>query len=109
MLNTDNISNLLNEGFVVAIRIQAKEGEADAMAEILNNLVAPTMAEEGVKVFLPYRSPDDPSSFFVFEIYHDKSGWDAHNNSPHFLAVVDDLISKAAHRERIPFVPFAEL
>lgn len=96
----------LNTGFVVMVRITAKDGEADAVAKILQNLAAPSMAEPGMKFFMPYRSDDDPSQFFVYEIYEDASGWDAHNASPHFLAAVDDLVAKAAHRERIPFAPF---
>lgn len=98
----------LNQGFAVMVRITAKEGEADAVAEILQNLVAPSNAEAGMKFFMPYRSPNDPSQFFVYELYEDASGWEAHNASQHFLAAVDDLVAKAAHRERIPFVPFVK-
>jgi quinol monooxygenase YgiN len=98
----------LNTGFAVMVRITAKEGEADAVAEILQNLAGPSNAEPRMKFFMPYRSPDDPSQFFVYELYEDASGWDAHNASPHFLAAVDDLVAKAAHRERIPFVPFVK-
>lgn len=98
----------LNKGFAVMVRITAKEGEADAVAEILQNLAGPSNAEPGMKFFMPYRSPDDPSQFFVYELYEDASGWDAHNASPHFLTAVDDLVVKAAHRERIPFVPFVK-
>lgn len=96
----------LNTGFVVMVRITAKEGEADAVADILQGLAEPSMAEPGMKFFMPYRSPDDPLQFFVYEIYDDAAGWDAHNASPHFLAAVDQLVAKAAHRERIPFAPF---
>lgn len=95
----------LNEGFTVMVRITAKDGEADAIAGILESLVAPSMAEPGMKVFVPYRSPDDPSQFLVYEVYEDAAGWDAHNASPHFLAAVDGLVARAAHRERIPFAP----
>ena len=42
----------LNDGFVVAIMLEAKEGEAEALAEILRVLTEPTMAEPGVKLFL---------------------------------------------------------
>ena len=98
----------LNTGFVVMVRITAKEGEADAVADILQGLAEPSMAEPGMKFFMPYRSPDDSSQFFVYELYEDSSGWDAHNASPHFLAAVDDLVAKAARRERIPFVPFVK-
>ena len=97
----------LNEGFVVMVRITAKDGQADAVADSLESLVGPSMAEPGMKFFMPYRSPDDPAQFLVYELYENADGWDAHNASPHFLAAVDDLISKAAHRERIPFAPFA--
>lgn len=88
------------------VRITAKDGEADAVAAILRSLVEPSMAEPRMKFFMPYRSPDDPSQFLVYELYEDAAEWDAHNASPHFLAAVDDLVAKAAHRERIPFTPF---
>ena len=35
----------LNDGFVVAIRLDAKEGEGDALAEILRVMTPPTMPE----------------------------------------------------------------
>jgi quinol monooxygenase YgiN len=53
----------LNDGFVVAINIEAKEGKAEAVARILEGLVVPTMAEPGVKLFLPYRAPEDRGAF----------------------------------------------
>ena len=58
----------LNDGFVVAIMLEAKGGEADALAGILRHMTPPTMAEPKVKLFLPYRSPTNPSLFFVFEL-----------------------------------------
>ncbi|WP_237072564.1 antibiotic biosynthesis monooxygenase [Pseudaestuariivita rosea] len=36
------------------VRITAKEGEADAIAKILETLVEPSMAEPGMKFFMPY-------------------------------------------------------
>ncbi|POF34226.1 putative quinol monooxygenase [Roseibium marinum] len=66
------------------------------------------MVEQGVKYFVPYRSPTDALSFFVYELYVDEAGWDAHNKSLHFLSVVNELVSLAAHRERVPFVPLAQ-
>ena len=107
MSYTNSTASNLNHGFAAAINIVAKEGKGDALAEILRGLIEPTMAEEGVKFFVPYRSPTDPLSFFVYELYVDEAGWEAHNNAPHFLNVVDELVSLAAHRQRIPFVPFA--
>lgn len=96
----------LNEGFVVAIMLEAKEGEADALAAILREMTPPTMAEPGVKLFLPCRSPKNPALFFVFELYVDESGWAAHEATDHFKAAVKELLPRVVRRERVPFVPF---
>jgi quinol monooxygenase YgiN len=85
---TDLSAANLNAGFVVAIKIVAKEGEADGVASILKQLVAPSMAEPGMKYFMPYRSPADPSSFFVYELYENEAAWNAHNNAAHFKAAI---------------------
>ena len=97
----------LNDGFVVAIEIDAKAGEEQAVADALGALVAPTMAEPGVKLFLPYRSPTDPKAFFIFELYRNKAGWAEHQRTDHFMAFADTMLPRIARRERVPFVPFA--
>ena len=96
----------LNDGFVVAIMLEAKPGEGDALAGILRDMTPPTMAEPKVKLFLPYRSPTNPLLFFVFELYADESGWAAHEATDHFKAAVKELLPRVARRERVPFVPF---
>jgi quinol monooxygenase YgiN len=95
----------LNEGFVVAITIEAQPGKGDEMAKVLQGLVGPTMDEPGVKLFMPYRSPSNPLLFFIYELYLDETAWAAHQATPHFLAA-KPLLTSAARRERVPFVPF---
>jgi len=97
----------LNDGFVVAIEIDAKVGEEQAVADGLEALIVPTMAEPGVKLFLPYRSPTDPKAFFIFELYRNEAGWAEHQRTDHFKAFVDTMLPRIARRERVPFVPFA--
>ncbi len=97
----------LNDGFVVAIEIVAKAGEEDAVAGALAALVKPTMAEPGVKLFLPYRSPTDPRSFFIFELYRNEAGWAEHQRTDHFKAFVANTVPRIARRERVPYVPYA--
>jgi quinol monooxygenase YgiN len=96
----------LDDGFVVAIMLEAKEGEAEALAEILRVLTAPTMAEPGVKLFLPYRSPTNKSLFFVFELYVNEAAWGAHEATDHFKAAIKELLPRVTRRERVPFIPF---
>jgi (4S)-4-hydroxy-5-phosphonooxypentane-2,3-dione isomerase len=98
----------LNTGFVVAIAIEANPGEEDAVGAILQGLVAPTTAEPGVKLFLPYRSPNNPASFFLYELYLDEAGWQQHQETPHFKAAIAELLPRTAKRERIPFTPYFE-
>jgi quinol monooxygenase YgiN len=97
----------LNDGFVVAIMLEAKEGQAEAVAGILRDLTPPTMAEPGVKLFLPYRSPTNPSLFFIFELYINEAAWSAHEATPHFKTLVPQLVSRVSRRERVPFIPFS--
>src|SRR5262245_30378096 len=99
----------LNDGFVVAITIEAKPGEEDRVASILDEMAEPTRAEPGVKLFLPYRSPSNRALFFVFELYCDASGWDAHQATRHFHMAVAALLPRVVRRDRIPFVPFMPL
>ena len=98
----------LNQGFVVAIEIVAKAGEEDAVAGALQALVKPTMAEPGVKLFLPYRSPTDSAAFFIFELYENEAGWVEHQRTTHFKSFVDAMLPRIARRERVPYVPFVQ-
>lgn len=97
----------LNDGFVVAIMIEATEGHAETVAACIERLVAPTLAEPGVKLFLPYRSPTNPSLFFIYELYADEAAWDAHQQTAHFKKETGEFVPLVKRRERVPFVPFA--
>ena len=96
----------LNDGFVVTITIEAKPGDEDKVATILDVMVGPTMAEPGVKLFLPYRSPTNPLKFFVFELYVNEAAWGAHEATDHFKTAVAQLLPTVTRRERVPFIPF---
>jgi len=109
MQNTTFTPTDLNDGFVVAIMLEAKPGEEQAIASILDVMTAPTMAEPGVKLFLPYRSPTNPALFFVFELYVEEAGWAAHERTAHFKEAVAGLLPRVIRRERVPFVPFIPL
>ena len=96
----------LNQGFVVAIEIVAHPGEEDTVAVALEALIEPTMAEPGVKLFLPYRSPTNPAAFFIFELYENEAGWNEHQKTAHFKEFVDTMLPRIATRERVPYVPY---
>lgn len=95
-----------NEGFVVAILLEANDGDVDKVVDIQRWLTPPSMAEPGVKLFLPYQSPTNPALFFVFELYVDEAGWAAHQETEHFKKAIPELLPLLKRRERLPFVPF---
>ena len=97
----------LNQGFVVAIEIVAEAGAEDIVADALEALIKPTMAEPGVKLFLPYRSPTNPAAFFIFELYQNEAGWAEHQQTAHFKSFVDNMLPRIAKRERVPYLPYA--
>jgi quinol monooxygenase YgiN len=99
----------VNEGFVVVVMLEAAEGQADAVAEIQQKLVGPSLAEPGMKLFIPYRSPTNPSLFFIYELYVDEAAWGAHQETPHFKELIKELIPCVVRRERVPFVPFLKI
>ena len=92
-----------NSGFAVAVTLMVNEGESDAVAASLKALVLPTIAEPGVKLFLPYRSPTDPLLFFIFELYVDETAWAAHQATEHFKSAISDILPRLSRRDRIPF------
>jgi (4S)-4-hydroxy-5-phosphonooxypentane-2,3-dione isomerase len=109
MAETTFTPTQLNEGFVVAIQLVAKAGEEETVAAGLEAMIKPTMAEPGVKLFLPYRSPSDAASFYIFELYKNEAGWAAHQQTPHFKTFVEDTVPRLAKRERVPYVPYAKI
>lgn len=96
----------LNQGFVVAIMLEAKEDQIDAVIEIQRWLTPLSMEEPGVKLFLPYQSPTNPALFFIFELYVDEAAWAAHQETAHFKKAIPQLLPLLKRRERIPFIPF---
>jgi len=98
---------VLKDGFVVAIMLEANDGDVDKVVEIQRWLAPLSQAEPGVKLFLPYQSPSNPALFFVFELYVDEAGWEAHQQTEHFKRAIPQLLPLLKRRERIPFVPIA--
>jgi quinol monooxygenase YgiN len=74
--------------------------------EVSPSAVKPTVAESGVKLFLPFRSPTDPTAFFIFELYQNEAEWAEHQRTVHFKSFIDNMLPRIARRERVPCVPY---
>jgi quinol monooxygenase YgiN len=87
--------------YVVIARWTAKEGEEDAVAAALSQLVEPSRTEPGNLAYVVHRDPEDGRRFVIYESYVDADGYAAHADSDHFRRLgIEDGIPRLASRER---------
>jgi quinol monooxygenase YgiN len=91
---------------VLAVTWVAKEGEADAVAEILRQVMPISRAESGCLQYDVHRDQDDLRRFFIFERYVDDAALEAHGSSPHFQElVIEGALPRLEVRERRYLTP----
>lgn len=87
--------------FVVTAKWTAKEGEEEAVAAAIKQLVGPSRAEPGMILYQPHRDPQNPRVFFFYEQYTDQAAYEAHGNSEHFKRYgLGEAIPRLESRER---------
>jgi quinol monooxygenase YgiN len=95
-------------GLALAVTWEAKEGEAEAVADILRRLASAVKSEPGTLLFWPHRSTANDRVFFLYELYVDESAFQAHQQTEHFKQLVlGQALPKLARRERVQFMPLA--
>jgi quinol monooxygenase YgiN len=80
--------------FIVA-RFHARDGQQDAVAAALRDVVLPTRAEPGCRAIAAYGSTRDPCLFYIHSHWADEAAFDRHAELPHtlrFLERVQPLI-----------------
>jgi len=76
-------------------RFHAREGQQDAVAAALRDVVTPTRDEPGCRAIQAYRSTRDPLLFYIHSRWTGEAAFNAHAGLPHtvrFLARVQPLI-----------------
>jgi len=87
--------------YVVAAKWVAKEGEEQAVAAAVAQLVEPSRAEPGMLYYQAHRDPEDGRVFFFYEKYTGPDSYQAHLDSEHFAAHgFGDAVPRLAERER---------
>lgn len=72
----------------VAVTYVIRPGHEAEAVGLFRQLIGPTRAEPGCRMYLVHRSPTDPRSFFLYEQYDDQAALDAHRASDHFARYV---------------------
>lgn len=70
--------------YVVLAKWTAQEGNEEAVAAVLAQMVEPTRAEPGNLAYVIHRDPEDPRVFLLYEQYADEEAYAAHGASEHF-------------------------
>jgi quinol monooxygenase YgiN len=93
----------------LAVTWEAKEGEAEAVAEVLRRMADEVKAEPGTLLFWPHRSPANDRVFFLYELFADENAFLAHQQTDYFKnLVLGQAVPKLARRERVPFMPLRQ-
>jgi quinol monooxygenase YgiN len=93
-------------GLLVVAQWEAKEGEAEAVADILTQFLPKAQAESGVRLFLISRGRDNKNQFLFYELFADEGAFAAHQATDHFkLHIAGQALPLLARRERAQYSP----
>lgn len=91
-------------GLLVVAQWEAKEGEAERVAEILRGFLPEAQSEPGVKLFLISRARENPAQFLFYELFRDEAAFKAHQDSAHFKTyITGQALPLLAKRERAQY------
>ena len=93
-----------NGGLLVVAQWEAKEGEADRVAAILDRFLPEAQREDGAKLFLISRGKENPAQFLFYELFRDEAAFKAHQESAHFKTyIAGQALPLLAKRERAQY------
>ncbi len=91
-------------GLAVTALWEARDGEADAIADILARFAPQARREPGVKLFLVHRALENPRQFLFYELFEDEGAFAAHQQTPHFKSlIVGEGVPRLNRRERVRY------
>lgn len=76
---------------VVTAFVTAKLDNASEVESILRRMIEPTLSEPTCQMYRLHRSLEDRSTFFLYEVYDDRTAFEAHTETPHFANLIDSL------------------
>jgi len=93
--------------YVLAVTWTAQAGNEDEVQDLLRQLGEASRREPGVINYTTHVDPENPREFFIYEMYHDADGLEAHQQTAHFQELVlQRAIPLLESRVRRHFVDF---
>ena len=103
--NNETVSDAVGGGgLLVVAQWEAKEGQADKVADILDRFLPEAQREPGAKLFLIGRDQENRSHFLFYELFVDEAAFKAHQESAHFKTfIAGQALPLLAKRERTQY------
>ena len=104
-MNTKTIGEAIDGGgLLVVAQWEAKDGQADRIAEILARFLPEAQREPGANLFLIGRARENPAQFLFYELFRDEAAFKAHQESAHFKTyIAGQALPLLARRERAQY------
>jgi quinol monooxygenase YgiN len=104
-INERTISEAVSGGgLLVVAQWEAREGQADRIADILSRFLPEAQREPGAKMFLISRAKENPAQFLFYELFRDEAAFKAHQESTHFKTyIAGEALPLLARRERVQY------
>ena len=84
-MSLKTVSDVVNGGgLLVVAQWEAKEGQADKVADILDAFLPEAQSDPGAKLFLIGRGKENPAQFLFYELFRDEAAFKAHQDSALF-------------------------
>lgn len=89
---------------LVVAEWEAKEGQADKVADILRRFLPEAQSDPGSKLFLISRGKENPAQFLFYELFRDEAALKAHQESAYFKTyIAGQALPLLAKRERAQY------
>jgi len=76
--------------FVLLVKLQVRPEFVDEFkAAVLTNAELSVQRDPGCLRFDVLQHPDDPTQWYLYEMYDKEQAWVDHRNAPHFLAFME--------------------
>jgi quinol monooxygenase YgiN len=104
-INERTISEAVDGGgLLVVAQWEAREGQADRVADILSRFLPKAQREPGAKMFVISRAKENPAQFLFYELFRDEAAFKAHQESAHFKTyIAGEALPLLAKRERMQY------
>jgi quinol monooxygenase YgiN len=104
-VDTKTVSEAVDGGgLLVVAQWEAKEGQAEKIADILARFLPEAQREPGAQLFLISRDKEKPERFLFYELFRDESAFSAHQETAHFKTYIQgQALPLLAKRERAQY------